>query len=313
MTICVHEGHSVRFETTTLAGILDAEGQAANPLCNHRIRNLTHRPTQTLLTPDRVADVSSRFGLSLFRVYARNACLGELRATPYAARPLENGVEYAWQPFVGHAVALTCRITIQSPNAIDLDLTLKSYAAYTGYEILLSSYWAPGFEPGGYVRSGNAPRQIRPHSNEVYAGQYLFFPQDTQAAGLLTDGRGARGRWCWEQCVGRRYALPMGFFSNGQVDALLMGRPADVSAVGMSYAGDEQTDPVAGHRGLYLSLFGRDLAAGEAWRTRVRLVVDAFAGDAAKHLREYERFIGEAASLASSIEMNPYFVDNPVA
>jgi len=295
------------------AGVLDAEGQTANPLCNHRIRNLTHRPTQTLLTPDRVADVSSRFGLSLFRVYARNACLGELRATPYVARRLENGVEYVWQPFVGHAVALTCRMTLQEPNAIDLDLTLKCYAAYTGYEILLSSYWAPGFEPGGYVRSGNAPQQIRPRSNEVYTGQYLFFPRDTQAAGMLTDGRGARGRWCWEQCVGRRYALPMGFFSNGQVDALLMGRPADVSAVGMTYAGDEQADPVAGHRGLYLNLFGRDLAAGEAWRTRVRLVVDAFAGDAVQHAREYERFTGEVASLAPSVEMNPYFVDNPVA
>ena len=313
MTLCAHEPHSFRFQTATLSGLLDAEGQAANPLCNHRLRNLLYRPTGTRLTPDLVPDVSSRFGLSLFRIYARNACLGELRATPYTARLLENGVEYAWQPFVGHAVAVTCRMTVLESNAIDLELELKSYAAYSDYEILLSSYWAPGFAPGGYVRLSSGTQQIRPCCNEVYAGQYLYFPRDAQAARLLTDGRGARGRWGWEQCVGRRYAIPMGYFSNGQVDALLMGRPDDVSAVGMTYAGDEKNDPVARHRGLYLSLFGRDLAAGEAWRTRVRLVVDAFAGETARHAQEYERFIGEVASLASSFEMNPYFVDNPDA
>ena len=55
--------------------------------------------------------------------------------------------------------------------------------------------------------------------------------------------------------------------SSGPVDALLMGRTEDVQAVGLTYAGDEANDGVAGHRSQYLSLFGRDLHPGEGWRT----------------------------------------------
>jgi hypothetical protein len=73
------------------------------------------------------------------------------------------------------------------------------------------------------------------------------------------------------------------FFTKGDVAILLMGHPEDTIAVGATYTGDDSRDGIADHRGHYLSLFGNDLHPGETWRTRIRMVVDAFGGDPQKH------------------------------
>jgi hypothetical protein len=56
------------------------------------------------------------------------------------------------------------------------------------------------------------------------------------------------------------------------IAVLLMSPPEDCFAVETPYNMDSP-DGVAGHYSMYLSLFGKDLKAGQPARARVRLVV----------------------------------------
>jgi hypothetical protein len=296
----------LRFETARLRGILVADGSGKPTLCNHRLRELAHKPSGTRVSTEAARGAMPQFGYSLFRVLARDAYLTELRATPPCVSPVENGVQLVWDPTLRHRAKVCAEFAIREPNALDLDLRVEGYAYYPDYEVLLSMYVAPGFAGGAYVRGrGGAAEQIRVADHPAFHGMYNFFPRDERAAHVLTDGRGQRGRWYWRVAVGRLYAKPMAFSSNGQVDVALLGRGEDVQAVGVTYAGDEARDGVADHRGLYLSLFGRDLHPGEGWRTQTRLVVDDLGADAARHLALHDEFAGAVAGLPRTFEVAP--------
>jgi hypothetical protein len=99
--------------------------------------------------------------------------------------------------------------------------------------------------------------------------------------------------------------MPLVFFSKNGVDAILMGRPEDVYAVGATYKGDEINDNVAGHRSLYLSLFGEDFKAGEGRRTQLRMVIGDYGSNPEKHKELYQTFLKEVGSKPGSFSINP--------
>jgi len=110
----------------------------------------------------------------------------------------------------------------------------------------------------------------------------------------MTDGRGQKGRWYWRVACGRRYAYPIGFATDRQVDVVLMGRPEDVSSVGVTYSADgDNYDGVARHHALYLSLFGKDLYPGDGWRTQVRLVIATHEDRDNAILATFKQFVDE--------------------
>ena len=79
-------------------------------------------------------------------------------------------------------------------------------------------------------------------------------------------------------------ALLTAFFRKSDVDVLLLSRSEDVYAVGATYEADAKTRNLAAHRSLYLSLLGDELAAGEARRTQMRIIIDDFGSDSAKQI-----------------------------
>jgi hypothetical protein len=89
-----------------------------------------------------------------------------------------------------------------------------------------------------------------------------------------------------------------------------MGRPEDVYAVGATYKGDEINDNVAGHRSLYLSLFGEDFKAGEGRYTQMRMIIDDYGSDPEKHKELYQSFLKEVASKPRSLRINPVVEKN---
>ena len=97
----------------------------------------------------------------------------------------------------------------------------------------------------------------------------------------------------------------MCFFSNQAVDVVMMARPEDVSAVGVTYAGDEEHDQTADHRGMYLTVFGRHLHPGQGWRTRARLGVDDLEASASAHRQLYDSFLAETESISRRFEVAP--------
>ena len=71
-----------------------------------------------------------------------------------------------------------------------------------------------------------------------------------------------------------------------------------------AYQGNPETDNIAAHRSLYLSMFGEDLAAGEGRRTQMRMIIGKFGSDQNKHISLYDAFLNDVKSI-------PRFHDSP--
>jgi hypothetical protein len=278
--------HELVFRTSELMGLLQADTEEPD-LCNHRVHELIHLPTGRPVS----ASGQARGMLSLFRATCQGRALGELRAMKQRATPLERGMRLEWEATPDHAVGVEASWEVSSPRSIDLEIRLSPAQEYNGYQILLAGYLPKGFRPGCYVADGESDKQLRPEVSDVFDGMWPFFPRDEAAAHSCTDGRFQAGRWPFRVLAARYYSRPLVFFSDGEVDVLLMGRPAEVAALGMSYAGNEANDPLAAHRSFYMSLFGGDLKPGQPVSARARLLVEALGADPTRHHARYREFL----------------------
>jgi hypothetical protein len=266
---------------------------------SHHFSEVRYTPSDMLISPD--GSGMEHVGLlNFFRVLISGGYLTELREEKPLVKAEKDGVTLTWPPTIRRQANVTIRFTFSEPNIIDMDMSVETLINYPGFEILLSAYLAPGFVSGAYVAEKEfgpvVPEQIRIADQPMIHGVWPFFPRNEAGANLLTDGRHQKGRWYWRMAVGRRYGLPMAFFNKGEVDVLVMGRPEDVYAVGVTYDGDPETDNIAAHRSLYLSMFGEDLAAGEGRRTQMRMVIGKFGSDQNKHVSLYEAFLNDVKS-----------------
>lgn len=301
------EKKELEFSLEHLSGVLNCDMQNG-PGKSHHFSKVIHKPTGIKISPDgeRMAGAGM---LNFFRMLIEGGYLTELRAEEAELEPEADGITLTWIPTIRRQAKVKVKFTFRQPNIIDMDLWVETLTNYPGFEILLSAYMAPGFESGVYVAKEEfgpvEPEQIRLLDQPMIHGIWPFFPRDEAGANLLTDGRHQKGRWFWRMAIGRRYAMPLAFFSNNGVDAILMGRPEDVYAVGATYKGDEENDNVAGHRSLYLSLFGEDFKAGEGRHTQMRMIIDDFGSDPEKHGELYQSFLDDVASKQRSFQINP--------
>ncbi|MFC1761114.1 hypothetical protein ACFL6U_03440 [Planctomycetota bacterium] len=294
------------FNLKHLSGVVTFTGDNSK-WSTHHFSKVIHKPTNILLSPD-----SSRMKhvgfLNFFRVLTKGGYLSELRAEKAHVKPEKDGATLTWPPTIRRQAKIIIRFTFRQPNMMDMDMSVETLTDYQGFEILLSTYQAPGFVSGAYVATNEfgpvEPEQIRVMDQPMIHGVWPFFPRDEKGANTLTDGRHQKGRWYWRMAIGRRYGYPMAFFSKGDIDTILMGRPEDVYAVGVTYQGDEE-DNLADHRSLYLSLLGEDLAAGQSKRTQMRLIIDQFGSAPEKHAALYEEFLKEVKNIPRTYYIDP--------
>lgn len=295
------------FSLARVSGVLSCDISASHAK-SHHLSQVIHKPSGTLISPDKERMVKAGL-LNYFRVLTSGGYLTELRVESATVKPEKDGVTLVYEPTIRRQARVTTRFTFKEPNIVDLDLKVETLAAYPGFEILLSGYMAAGFESGVYVAKQEfgpiEPEQIRIQDQPMIHGIWPFFPRDEAGAHLLTDGRHQKGRYFWRMAVGRRYAMPMAFFSKGEVNVLVMGRPEDVYAVGATYTGDVEKDSIAWHRSCYLALFGEDFQPGEGRRTQMRMIIDDFGSDPKKHAELYQAFLNEVGSIPRNFAINP--------
>lgn len=301
------DDQKMTFQLSELSGVLDLDHD--NPkYSTHHFSEVRHIPTDTMLSPDE-GKMKHVGMLNFFRVLVSGGYLTELRAEKPVVTPEKNGVTLSYPPTVRRQAKIILRFTFREPNIIDMDMSVETLANFDGFEVLLSAYLAPGFLSGAYVAQEEfgpvVPEQIRITDQPMIHGVWPFFPRDEAGANLLTDGRHQKGRWFWRMAIGRRYGMPMAFFSKGNVDAILMGRPEDVYAVGATYEGDAENDSIAAHRSLYLSMLGEDLPAGASRRTQMRMIIGEFGSDPTIHARLYNEFLKEVESTPRTYQIDP--------
>lgn len=301
------EKQELEFSLSHISGVLNCDMQQGHGK-SHHFNNVIYKPTGMKISPDgeRMAGAGM---LNFFRVLIEGGYLTELRVEEALLEPAEDGITLTWMPTIRRQASVKVKFTFREPNIIDMDMWVETLANYPGFEILLSAYLAPGFESGVYVAKEEfgpiEPEQIRLVDQPMIHGIWPFFPREEAGANLLTDGRHQKGRWFWRMAIGRRYGMPLAFFSKDGVDAILMGRPEDVYAVGATYKGDEMNDNVAGHRSMYLSLFGEDFKAGEGRRTQMRMIIGDVGSDPEKHKDLYQSFLKDVESKPRSFQINP--------
>ena len=244
------------FDTGVLKGKLRAGGKSKG------LSSVVHVPTGMTLDHS-----MGLFGH--YRVFTTNKRYGTAAWDwPSEAKLLPNGsVQVRWPSAGDRPFELGALYRWTAPNILDLETTVKAEADLAKFESFLASYFAPGFTNAAVCVRSNG--QALPMVADKSAGVWQAFPRDAEAVSLIQDGRWKYPPSPVEWVIRPYLDKPLGLrrCPANNLTALVMSPSQDSFAV----LTPQESEP---HRSMYLSLFGKDLKAGETARARARLVID---------------------------------------
>jgi hypothetical protein len=243
------------FDTGVLKGKLRAGGKSTG------LSSVVHVPTGVTL--------DSSMGLfGHYRVFSANKRYGTAAWDwPSDARLRQDGsVEVRWPSAEDRPFELRAVYRWAAPDTLDLETSVQAKTNLAKFESFLASYFAEGFTNSCVYARSNGQSWLM--SAEKSEGIWQAFPRDDQAVSIIQDGRWKFPPSPVDWAIGPRLAKPLGIrrCPANDLRALLMSPPQDCFAVLTPI----ETEP---HRSMYLSLFGKDLKAGETARARARLMV----------------------------------------
>ncbi len=274
------------FDTGAVKGLLRANGKYQG------ISSLVDIKTGKELT--RSAGI-----FSFYRVLSTDKRWGHsARDWPMTAKRLPDGaVQIDWLPKEEHPLEITATFRWKSPTTIDLDVVVKPQQAMPNFELFVSSYFDLKFKAFVYAKPMRPPEAnpsfVAADVNPLVQGSYLAFPINRRAAQMFFDRRWAPESGFVPWSVTRMLGAPIGMKRDAESDItfLFMSRPEDCFAIDMSYNMDPP-DNIANHSSVYLSLYGRDIEAGESAQAHVRLVVERNLSDR-RAIELYEQYTNE--------------------
>jgi len=237
--------------------------------------------------------------LSYYRIFSANKRYGDAaRDWPKTASLLPDGaLRISWPAGNDHPLEMAAIFRWKKPDMLDLETTVTPKGDMKDFEVFLSSYFNKNFKSRIYVKAPfhlpGKPSFVSADVNPLVAGTYLAFPRDRRAVQIIHDGRWDYGPNPVQWSVTQWLAAPLCMRQEPKsgVACLLMSRREDCFAIETPYNMDPP-DGVAGHYSMYLSLFGKDIKAGETARAYVRLVAGRNITDQSARER-YEKYIQE--------------------
>ncbi|HOB98937.1 MAG TPA: hypothetical protein PKM43_09360 [Verrucomicrobiota bacterium] len=247
------------FDTGVLRGRLRAGGKSLG------LSSVVHVPTATRLD-------SSNGLFSHYRVFTRGKRHGggawDWPSTA-TLRP-DGAVEVLFPATPERPIELKALYRWAGPATLDLETTVRAVSDLEAFESFLASYFSAPFTNSiVYARdSTSTPNRSGFFAADKPAGDWQIFPRDDAAAGVIRDGRWQLEphpvAWVIRPPLARPLAVRRA--PGAGLAAILMAAPTDCFAIATPHESD-------GHYSTYLSLFGRDLKAGETARARARLVI----------------------------------------
>ncbi|MBN2474260.1 MAG: hypothetical protein JXB62_06615 [Pirellulales bacterium] len=259
-----------RFDTGVVRGALRLDGRSQG------ISSLVD-----VTTGEEIAYGSDHPGIfSPYRVFSTDTRYGHAaRDWPTIVRRLPDGaIEARFPPADDHPLQMVIVYRWKTSDTLDVEAMVAPERAMPRFELFMSSYFAKQMRALVYVKPNfhgtGRPELLPADVNPLVDGTYLMFPRDRAAAELIFDRRWEYPPNPVQWSVTRWLAGPLAVRRNEQsgLTAVMMASPEDCFAVATPY-NKTPPDGVAGHASLYLSLFGRDLDAGQTARARMRLVV----------------------------------------
>ncbi|MBM3318759.1 MAG: hypothetical protein FJY75_12995 [Candidatus Eisenbacteria bacterium] len=274
----VAEGKEFRFNTGLVRGSLRPQGRSLGlaPVADCA-SGATLSGAYGLVSHYRLLDAETRYG-------------GGAWDWPSTARLLDDGaVEAAWTADQGHPFDMKAVYRWAAPGTLDVTTTVAPKKDLARLEVFLASYFA-GFPASlVYVKAcpetGDKPGFLEAKKSFAV---WQMFPRDPDAVKLIQDGRWKRPPSPVDWKIMHTLAGPLAMRRNAKlgITALVMAPPADCFAVATPYSEE-------GHGSLYLSLFGRDIKAGETATARSRLVLARGLTDEAA-IALYQAYLKEA-------------------
>ena len=213
------------------------------------------------------------FGLfSHYRVFSANHRYGTAAWDwPSEARLQGDGsVEVHWPTAPERPFELRAVYRWAAPNILDLETRVVAKTDLARFESFLASYFAQDFTNSSVyvsrVPSGAGAKGFMPA--ERSAGIWQVFPRDESVIPIIRDGRWKLEPHPLDWVVMPHLEKPLGMRRSpvSGLTAVLMSPPEDCFALSTPYQEES-------HNSMYLSLFGRDLRAGETARACARLVI----------------------------------------
>ncbi|MCL4176806.1 MAG: hypothetical protein KJ072_03540 [Verrucomicrobia bacterium] len=264
------------FDTGVLRGKLRAGGKSVG------LSEVIHVPSGTRL--DRSQGLFSHYRVvTRGKRYGGGAWDWPCTAT---LRP-DGAVEARFPAAEGRPIELKAVYHWYDPATLDLETTVRAVEDLPGFECFLASYFTEGFTNAlAYVQpapgANNQPGFLAAQQS---AADWHMFPRDAAAVAIIQDGRWQLEphpvTWSIRPFLARPLALRRA--PAADLVAVLMAPATDCFAVATPF----ETE---GHYSTYLSLFGRDIQAGETVRARARLVIAAGAPDS-QWLRLSEEYL----------------------
>ena len=294
-----------QFHTSKLRGTIVAS-DSTNKVqgAGHGLRGLVFLPTGKDLHPaDKAPNKGRRRDgiFNLYRVYSKTTPLGALREEAAYVRQLVDGAELTWPANENRSVEIEAVWRITGPAQIDIHVVAIASKPLQNFEILLANYVALDMTKGVYVTGHEGPQLfwVRPSADYGDPENYPFFPLGTDARQQQQQSGRILTEWKWKSHVTAQDAgLPIAFADNGTTQIVLMGDPKSLSAICVtstpSEAPPEKWNGMELHSALYCSLFCHDIAAGQRYTARARLIVLEKPHDSQlTHKRLYKEFLAD--------------------
>ena len=244
------------FDTGLLSGTLRRGGKSRG------LSALRHAPSRA-----RLDGGSGIFGH--YRVFTTNKRYGPAAwGWPSTSKLTPDGaVEVHWPEAKDRPFEMTALYRWSSPETLDLTTTVKAVNDLSKFESFVASYFTRSF-PESSVYAAKTGGKPSFQTTEKSAGIWQAFPRDKKVVPIIEDGRWKQPPHPVKWVIRDNLAAPLGIRrgKGGAPTAILMAPAEDCFALSTPYAGE-------GHRSLYLSLFGRDVKAGETATARCRLVI----------------------------------------
>lgn len=266
-------GKEFIFDTGTLRGTLRAQGRSMGLTGVVDVASgKALAGSYGLVSHYRLLDAEARYGTAAWDWPSQAQLLGD------------GAVEVSWPADAAHLFQMKATYRWVAPDTLDVRTEVTARRPLRRFEVFLASYFA-GFPVSMvYARSGPEGKpEFVPATKD--RGVWLAFPRDDEAVRMIQDGRWQRPPNPVQWVIMPRLAAPLAMRRDPEsgLAALLMAPASDCFAICTPF-GEE------GHRSVYLSLFGRDLAPGQSAAARARLVIAPNLAPA-DAVRRYETYL----------------------
>lgn len=252
------EDGAYTFDTGVLAGVLRKEGRSVG------LVPVTHKPSG--------ATIAAGEGLfNHYRVFTRGTRYGYgARRWPSTSELTRDGVVVVhWPVTPDRPFELWARYSWAAPNALDLVTVTRAERKLEAFEVFLASYYPETFADSRVwshdPRDGTGPKFV---SADRELGVMLAFPRDDLSAGIIEDGRWALEPHPIEWTPMPTFDKPIAIRRNPESGVTVVSMTRAEGCFGVFTPHGKEK-----HFSNYMSLFGRDLEAGETASVRSRLIV----------------------------------------